>query len=125
MDVRLYQEELMEHFRNPRNAGEIAHPHFVAEDDNPTCGDRVRLTGKVAQGILTDMRFSGKGCVISQATTSMLTELCIGKSVNDLKQISSEDILELIGLPLGPNRLKCALLCRDVLRAGLRKLDNN
>jgi nitrogen fixation NifU-like protein len=119
MNKDLYQLELMDHYRNPRNNGVIEAADFSSGEYNPSCGDAVSLTGTITGQLLINVRFQGKGCVISQATASMLTEYVQGKQLSDIHAITNEDILTLIGMQLGPNRLKCALLPLFALRAGI------
>ncbi|MBI5053575.1 MAG: iron-sulfur cluster assembly scaffold protein, partial [Chloroflexi bacterium] len=90
------------------------------EEDNPLCGDRMRIDVRVREdNKVKEVAFSGQGCDISQASASMLTEHIIGKSLDEVKQLSKDDILELLGIELGPVRLKCALLSLKVLKAGV------
>jgi nitrogen fixation NifU-like protein len=117
--LSLYQQELQEHFRHPRNCGILECADFATEEYNPSCGDRIAMQGVVVDGILTDIKFKGSGCVISQATASILTEECIGKDIDAVLRMTKDDILSLIGMPLGPTRLKCALLSLQVLHDGL------
>ena len=119
MNLSLYQEELMDHFRYPRNRGMFNNFDFSAEDHNPSCGDQVHMQGKRKGDIVAALRFVGRGCVISQATASMLTEYCCGKSFTEILALTKDDVLQLIGLPLGPNRLKCALLPMQVLQESI------
>lgn len=115
----LYHEELVEHYKYPKNKKSIHHAHFSANDENPSCGDSISFEGIIENNILTDIGFDGKGCVISQATTSMLTDFCLGKSVDELNNLTEEDIFKLIQIPLGPVRAKCATLSLQVLNKGL------
>lgn len=119
MNEKLYQEELMDHFTYPRNKKKVQQPSFSAGQDNPSCGDRVTIEGVIKNNSIVALGFSGNGCVISQATTSMLTEHCIGKTIEQALAITKDDLIKLVGITLGPNRLKCALLCLAVLQAGL------
>ncbi|HWQ11644.1 MAG TPA: SUF system NifU family Fe-S cluster assembly protein [Roseiflexaceae bacterium] len=117
----LYRELILEHARYPHNAGTLEHPDISREEHNPLCGDRVRIDLQVADGVITDVRFSGRGCAISQASASMLTDEIKGMPVEQAKQYRKEDLLELIGIPLerNPVRIKCALLALKALKAGL------
>lgn len=116
--MNIYQEELLDHYENPSNYGTLPNPDISHEEDNPLCGDRIRIDLGVEDGIIKKVRFSGHGCTISLAAASMLTEEIAGKSLAEVKQLSREDILEMIGIPLGPVRVKCALLPLKVLKAG-------
>ena len=120
----MYREVILDHYKNPRNRGKLEPADISYEDDNPLCGDRIRIDIRLDENRrVKEVAFSGQGCAISQASASMLTEEIVGKSVDDLKQISKEDILELLGIELGPVRLKCALLSLKVLKAGVYGLD--
>lgn len=116
--MNIYQEELLDHYENPSNYGTLPEPDISHEEDNPLCGDRIRIDLGVEDGIIKEVRFSGHGCTISLAAASMLTEEIEGKSLAEVKQLSRDDILEMIGIPLGPVRVKCALLPLKVLKAG-------
>jgi len=111
-------ENILDHYENPRNRGTLDHPDISHEEDNPVCGDHIRIDIKVDDGIVSDIRFSGKGCSISQATASMLTEEVKGKSLEAVKRIDKDAVLEMLGIPIGPVRMKCALLSLKVLKAG-------
>ena len=114
----LYRDQIIDHYQNPRNHGTLEHPDISYEEDNPVCGDHIRIDLKVDHGIVTDAHFAGHGCSISQASASMLTEDIIGKSLAEVRQIGKEHVLEMLGIPLGPVRMKCALLALKVLKAG-------
>ena len=114
----LYREVILDHYQNPRNFGALEHSDISYEEDNPVCGDHIRLDIRLQDGRVSDVRFSGHGCAISQASASMLTEEIKGKTLEELRSFSKDDLLELIGIPLGPVRLKCALLSLKVLKAG-------
>ncbi len=114
----LYRDNIIDHYQNPRNYGTLDHPDISYEDSNPVCGDEIRMDLKVQDGRVVDARFQGHGCSISQASASMLTEDIIGKTLDEVKQIDKQYILDLLGIPLGPVRLKCALLSLKVLKAG-------
>ena len=114
----LYRDNIIDHYQNPRNFGTLEHPDISYEDSNPVCGDEIRMDLQIKDGRVIDARFSGHGCSISQASASMLTEEIIGKTLEDVKQIDKQYLLDLLGIPLGPVRLKCALLSLKVLKAG-------
>jgi len=114
----LYRDNIIDHYQNPRNYGTLEHPDISYEDSNPVCGDELRIDLKIDQGRVADARFQGHGCSISQASASMLTEEIIGKTLDEVKQIDKQYLLDLLGIPLGPVRLKCALLSLKVLKAG-------
>jgi nitrogen fixation NifU-like protein len=96
----------------------LPNPDISHEEDNPLCGDRIRIDLVVEDDVITEVRFCGHGCTISQAAASMLTEEIEGKSLTEVKKLTRDDILDMIGIPLGPVRLKCALLALKVLKAG-------
>ena len=114
----LYRDNIIDHYQNPRNYGTLEHPDISFEDSNPVCGDELRIDVQVRDNKVIDARFSGHGCSISQASASMLTEEIIGKTLEEVKQIDKQYLLDLLGIPLGPVRLKCALLSLKVLKAG-------
>jgi len=115
----MYQEELMEHYKYPQNKGLLDTPDFTSNQVNPSCGDVMRIDGMISNQKLEKVLFQGKGCVISQATASMLTEHCIGKTIDDVMQLNHKDVLNLIGIELGPVRLKCAILSLEALKKGI------
>lgn len=107
----LYSEIILDYFKNPRNKGELNNPTATATEFNPLCGDKVRIDISTdANGKITDIKFSGEGCAISQAATSMLTEKLLGKTLNEISKITNEDIYEMLGIPISPARVKCAII---------------
>ena len=115
----MLHEELIEHFKYPHNRKRITDPTFTTESYNPSCGDRVIMDGIVTNRVLTDVGFNASGCVISQATASILTEYCKGKQITDVLSLTKDDILGMVNIPLGPTRLKCALISLEVLQKGI------
>ena len=115
----LYRQNILDHYQNPRNFGTLEHPDISTEDSNPLCGDEIRIDLQVKDGVIEDVRFSGKGCSISRAAASMLTEEIRGKTLEEVKRIGKDDVLEMLGIELGPVRLKCGLLALKTLKAGL------
>jgi len=115
----LYREYILDHYQNPRNYGEMEDPDISHEEYNPLCGDRLVFQLKLNNDRVVDVKFYGEGCAISQASASMLTEVVAGKSVEELKAITKDDILEMLGIPIGPVRMKCALLSLKALKAGI------
>ncbi|HEX5032414.1 MAG TPA: SUF system NifU family Fe-S cluster assembly protein [Candidatus Eisenbacteria bacterium] len=115
----LYRQNILDHYQNPRNFGTLEHPDISAEDSNPLCGDEIRIDLRVKEGVIEDVRFSGKGCSISRAAASMLTEEIRGKTLEEVKRIGKDDVLEMLGIELGPVRLKCALLALKTLKVGV------
>lgn len=114
----LFRENILDHYRHPRNRGTLEHPDITYEDANPLCGDRIRMDVMVKDDHIAKVRFSGVGCSISQAAASMLCEEVEGKTLEEAKQISRDDVLEMLGIELGPVRLKCGLLALKTLKAG-------
>jgi nitrogen fixation protein NifU and related proteins len=116
----LYRELIIERYKNPLYRGELDPHDITFEDDNPLCGDHIRIDLRVDENDrVTEARFDGQGCAISQASADLLLEYVLGKSLDEIKQVNKEDLLELLGLELGPVRLKCALLSLKVLKAGV------
>jgi nitrogen fixation NifU-like protein len=120
----LYKENILDHYRHPRNRGTIENPDVTYEDANPLCGDRIRMDFRIRDGRIEQVRFSGTGCSISQAAASMLCERIEGMTLEEAKRLSREDVLEMVGIELGPVRLKCALLALKTLKAGVYGLPN-
>ena len=120
MSNTLYQENLVEHFKYPQNKKQIQQADFTVAEHNPSCGDRISMQGVIKENILIDVGFEGSGCVISQAAASMLTELCLGKTIPAILALTSDDMAGLVAIPLGPTRLKCAVLSLQALQQGLR-----
>jgi nitrogen fixation NifU-like protein len=122
MSYAMYQENILDHYRNPRNFGELKDPDIEARDNNPLCGDELALYLVLGQdGRVADVKFSGKGCAISQASASMLTVLLKGKALEEVEKIDQDRILKLLGIPISPVRMKCAMLSLHVLRIGLER----
>ncbi len=119
----LYRERILDHYRNPRNQGTLEDADISNELDNPVCGDVVRLDVRLSDGRVSEARFSGRGCVLSMASASMLTEEIMGKSVEELGAMEDADVFEMMGITLGTVRAKCGLLSLRVLQDGLRKLE--
>jgi nitrogen fixation NifU-like protein len=113
----LYKDYILDHYRNPRNYGHLDAPDAVAEDLNPLCGDQIRVELKVDGGRVSDVRFSGKGCAISQAAMSMLSESLRGEKLEDVARMPSERVIENVGIGISPARMKCALLGLKVLKS--------
>ncbi|HEX6818633.1 MAG TPA: iron-sulfur cluster assembly scaffold protein [Ktedonobacterales bacterium] len=115
----IYRQYILEHFREPRNYGHLEHPDFAATDTNPLCGDRIEIDLAVQENRVTAVRFSGRGCAISQAAASMLTERIEGSTLDELRALRPSDILEMLGIEIGPARQRCALLSLRVLHQGI------
>ena len=115
----VHMEYILELYRNPRNKGKIENPDISHKEGNPSCGDEIQIDIKLDGNKIADIKFSGKGCAISQAAASILTEMVKGKTLEEVKKITKEEMLEAIGVPLSPIRLKCGLLALKVLKTGL------
>jgi nitrogen fixation NifU-like protein len=115
----LYRENILEHYRHPRNRGRLEHPDISYQDANPLCGDQLRIDIQVRDGRIEKIRHSGHGCSISQASASMLCERLEGQPLEEVKKLTRDEVLELLGIELGPVRLKCALLALKTLKAGV------
>ncbi|PKN87537.1 MAG: Fe-S cluster protein [Chloroflexi bacterium HGW-Chloroflexi-8] len=115
-----YRELIIDRYKNPIYKGELDPHNFSYEDENPLCGDHIRIDLNIDKNnLITNAAFSGHGCAISQASADLLLETIIGKNIDEVKAISKDTILELLGIELGPVRLKCALLSLKVLKAGI------
>ena len=112
-----YKEYILDHYRNPRNFGHLEAPDACAEDVNPLCGDQIRVELKLLDGKVEDVRFSGRGCAISQAATSMLLEGVRGKTLEEVAHIPAESVIENVGIGISPARMKCAMLGLKVLKS--------
>ena len=123
--TKLYREHILDHYRHPRNKGTLEEADISCELDNPVCGDVVRLDVRLQDGRVSEVQFSGHGCVISLASASMLTEEILGKTVEELEAMGDEDVFHMLGITLGPVRAKCGLLSLRVLEEGLAHLDDS
>jgi nitrogen fixation NifU-like protein len=122
MSSDIYRELILDYYRNPRNYGKLEPHDIIARDSNPLCGDEVEIQIQVSDDKqkIGAIKFIGKGCAISQASSSMLTELAKGKPLEWVKSLSKDDILRMLGTnDLGPARIKCALLSMKVLKTGV------
>jgi nitrogen fixation protein NifU and related proteins len=116
----LYREVIIEHYKNPSYRGHLDPHDILFQDSNPLCGDHIEITLQTdTNGTVKDARFDGHGCAISQASADLLIESIIGKPLEEVKQLNKDSILEMLGIDLGPVRLKCALLSLKVLKAGV------
>jgi nitrogen fixation NifU-like protein len=123
MAESLYRENILDHNRHPRNNGVLDPADYSYEDTNPLCGDEIRIDVRVAADRVSAVKFSGRGCAISQAAASILTEMVEGQTLADVKALTKDDVLEELGVPISPARLKCALLGLKVLKAGIYGVD--
>jgi nitrogen fixation NifU-like protein len=115
----LYKEIVLDHYKNPHNFGTLDPADYTAEDSNPLCGDQVRMDLRVEDGIVTDVKFSGRGCAVSIASASILTDMIKGQPLEEVRAITRDDLLEEIGIPVSPARMKCATLGLTVLNLSL------
>ena len=117
----LYREVILDHYKNPRGQGVLADADAEAEGQNPLCGDEVAISVALDGETVEDVRFRGRGCAISQAATSMLTELVRGRTITEVAEMPKDELLDEVGIPLTPVRLKCALLGLGVLKVALHR----
>jgi len=115
----MYQEIILDYYRHPRNHGTLKNPQIVSHDVNTSCGDEITMQVAVNDGKITEICFSGKGCAISQAAASMLTEEVMGKPLEQVAKFNKESMLKLLPIEISPMRLKCALLGFKVLKLGV------
>ena len=113
----LYRDEILEHYRNPHNFGILESPTTAKEGANPLCGDRITLMLGISEdGTVEEVAFTGRGCAISQASASMLTDEIKGKPLSEIAKLGREDVLHNLGIEISPARMKCAMLSLDTLR---------
>jgi len=113
----MYREHILDHYKNPRNFGKLKDPDVEHHGDNPLCGDEITMQLKISEdGTVTDVKFEGVGCAISQASASMLTEWVKGKRLDEIMKLERDDMLEMLGVQLSPIRVKCAVLGLMVLK---------
>ena len=115
----LYRDYILEHYRRPHNFGVLDAPSATYEGANPLCGDRITMQLGVKDGIVEQVGFTGRGCAISQASASLLTDEIKGKPVEEVAKLSTQDLLDLLGIEISPARLKCAMLSHDTLQKAL------
>src|ERR1700686_3862656 len=117
-DDQFYREYILHHYKNPRNFGRLENPDIRHEEDNPLCGDVIGMDFRIKDGVIDDIRFHGRGCAISQASASLLTERLKGLPLEDAKKIGNVAVLGELGIEISPARIKCALLSLKVLKVG-------
>lgn len=115
----LYRDEILEHYRNPHNFGTLDHPDVTLEGTNPLCGDRLTLSLAFDDGRVADVAFTGRGCAVSVASASMLTDEIKGRAIGEVDALTNQDVIDNLGIELSPARLKCALLPLDTLHKAL------
>jgi nitrogen fixation protein NifU and related proteins len=118
----LYRDYILEHYRRPHNFGTLDEPSASIEGSNPLCGDRITLQIGVRDGVVSEVAFTGRGCAISQASASLLTDEIKGKPFADVDAFRADDLLDLLGIEISPARLKCAMLSHDTLRKALAEV---
>lgn len=119
--MNFYKEKLLDHYKHPRYSGTLKNPDIESEIFNPSCGDQISFQAIVDNGFIKDIAFQGSGCIISQGTASILSEFSVGKTIKEILKLSKDDIIELIGIDLGPTRMRCALLPLEALRQGIER----
>jgi nitrogen fixation protein NifU and related proteins len=119
MSMDYYREYILDHYRNPRNHGKLDQPDIHSEDSNPLCGDQLSMDLELDGDLVKEVRFQGRGCAISQASASMLSEMIEGKTVQEVVALGKDAILDELGISISPARTKCAFLSLRVLHRGL------
>jgi len=120
MGSDMYRQQILDHYRNPRNYGELSDPTFSHTGENPSCGDEIRVDVALDDGVIERVSFTGDGCAISQAAASMLTGELVGMTVDELEALDRDDVLDLLGVEVTPMRVKCAVLAEKVAQDGAR-----
>ncbi len=115
----LYQEHILDHYSNPRNHREIKNPDIYFRERNPLCGDEIAIFAIVKKGFIDDVSFLARGCAISQASASMLTEAVVHKRLKDVMKMTGKDVIALLSIPVSPARSKCAFLALNALKEGI------
>ena len=120
----LYREIIIDHYKNPQHKGNLDNSDFSFEDENPLCGDHIQIELRVDDNQnVVDAKFDGHGCAISISAADLLLDTIVGKSIEELKKLGKQDVLDLLGIELSPVRLKCALLSLKVLKAAVYELN--
>lgn len=119
MSRDMYRQRILDHYRNPQNYGELEDADLHYMDDNPSCGDEIEMYAIVEDDEVVDVKFDGKGCAISMASASLLTEKVVGMSLEEVRELETEDVQEMLGIDLSPARVKCAVLGLKVLEGGI------
>jgi len=125
MDDELYQEQILDHYKNPRHKQELKDATFHNHQLNPSCGDELTFYVKIKKDKTITVTFQGHGCAISQASASLLTEYLNNKTLEEIKSLTDHDIYSLLGIPISPSRTKCALLSFVTIKNGLNIYLNN
>mgnify|MGYP001216095039 FL=1 len=119
----IYKENILDHYKHPRNFGNLKNYTFKSKEFNPVCGDEIEIFIKFENGKIIEAKFIGRGCAISQASVSMLTDYLESKTLDQVKSLSKEDILEMLGIQIGIVRMNCALLPLKALHSGVEKYE--
>jgi len=122
MTYDIYMDFILEHYKNPSNYGKIENPSTSSKGLNPLCGDELEIYILVEKNTIKDIKFTGKGCAISQASASILTEMVKGKDIDYVMNLKEKDLLDALGIEISPSRLKCALLSYNTLKEAVSKL---
>jgi nitrogen fixation NifU-like protein len=117
--MNIYGEKLLDHYNNPRNFGELEMADSINELENVSCGDSIKVSVKLANGVIDDIKFTGSGCAVAIGTASIFYEFAKGKSIEEIKNYTLENLLDLIGIELTLSRLKCANLCLESLHRAI------
>ena len=123
----MYRENIIDHYKHPRNHGSMANADIRQKENNPLCGDAVTISLKLSDGKarkVKDIKFEGNGCAISQAAASMLTDEIKGKTLEEIKKIGMEDVVNMLGIEIGPVRAKCAVLGLAAIKEGIKEFEN-
>ena len=120
----MYKENIIDHYKNPHNHGTIENADIKFTENNPLCGDVITVTLKVNDHKIDDVKFMGQGCAISTAATSMLTDEIKGKQIEEVKKVSREDVVDMLGIEIGPVRTKCAVLGLVAVKEGIKQYEN-
>ena len=120
----MYRENIIDHYKHPHNHGTVGNADIRQTENNPLCGDVVTVSLKLNEGKVKDIKFEGRGCAISQAATSMLTDDIKGKTLEEIKKISREDVVNMLGIEIGLVRTKCAVLGLVAIKEGIKQFEN-
>ena len=119
----MYRENIMDHYKNPRNFGKLKNATIEFKDYNPICGDEITIQIEIEDNKVKDVKFIGKGCALSMATASILTDELKGKPVKEIEKLSKEDILKMVGIEVSPSRIKCVMLSLSAIKKGVKLND--
>ena len=118
--MALYSEIILDHYKNPQNKSRLVKPTKKAESYNALCGDKLKIYIKISKGKISEAKFDGEGCAISQASADMLTEKLIGKTTAQIKKLTPKDIYKMLGIEISPGRVKCALLSLETAKKAIK-----